>query len=447
MTSINSSIPKIRCILYSEFDDVKGPKIICQSPARHFNPAQCDVISSYILTGFETRETIIIFTTETGMKLMGFPVHLRNVSKYNRSKLLFNICFVFNATSSSSLQMFKPIVRKVGLFAKKLETQSSFLSDPTNKIRLQQTIKKIKANLNERQGHFGHFLIPKTRTANRSEATAASSPQMFFLKLFPDQHRRFTDQVAAHHVPVLTRRPEEVKAALRRTRVSLVLKRILPMMDGCRFAKQIAIDMDVQLDCVLHALRQLLYYGCICIVDMFQYTNIYRVTSRIKELYSSSQLQQQCMRYLSGKGAELLNARVVMRCYALFQRGAMVQDVCSRVQPALAKNMQALVRFGTFRGLLRRVHRFPILRQTKSSLSSTEIDKNRRALRAMLAPPSLGFGDKNVIVPSRRITYVHLKQRTEWPHALSDDVICCRLMQPLHSFLEFLEEDCDVVLK
>ena len=63
-------------------------------------------------------------------------------------------------------------------------------------------------------------------------------------------------QLVAYHVPLLTRTPDEI---LRRTsEVNLVAKKILPLIDGWRPAKKIAIDAEILLDLVLLELEKLL---------------------------------------------------------------------------------------------------------------------------------------------------------------------------------------------
>lgn len=66
-----------------------------------------------------------------------------------------------------------------------------------------------------------------------------------------------------------------------------------------------------------------------------------------------------------------------------------------------------------------------------------------RQVRALLSPPS-----RAALVPtSRGMTRVHLRQQTDWPHVISDDELCCKLLLPLRMFMGFLEKECDVFLQ
>lgn len=435
-------IPEVRCIFYSEFDNVKGPLIICQTPKSFFSPEECKEMRTYVLTESETRETVIVFTMETGAKLMGFPVYIES-RKYERSKFLFNICFAFDATSTSRIKMFKPIVRKVGLYAKMLETRLRFLSKTEGKKeRVQGHIDDIMAKINEKHVYFGNF-TGSGALATRSKVLSSRKHMLFLDKYLAQYQQRGTRKLAGHHVPVFT---DNGHALLKKKlhQNNTMMATILHLIDGNRFAREIAIYATVSLSLVLQALRQLLRVGCILVVDMFQETNIYKLNCGIQKLYSNARLQALCLRQLGGKRRNV-NAGTLMEIFSRFQGGAMVSDV-SYQMPTLGPDvLRRAVRFGVRHRLLRRVHRFPVLRhaqdQTPAPEGKAEI---HRRLRALLSPPSHAA----LVATSERITSVHLQQQTDWrSRAISDDELCCELLLPLSTLMTFLETECDIVLK
>ena len=44
------------------------------------------------------------------------------------------------------------------------------------------------------------------------------------------------------------------------------------------------------------------YYGCVDIVDLFQFSNIYAVTPEIRKLYTNPDLQEECLSYIAKIG-------------------------------------------------------------------------------------------------------------------------------------------------
>ena len=75
----------------------------------------------------------------------------------------------------------------------------------------------------------------------------------------------------------------------------LILYQILPLTDGVRYVRKIAELAGVDLEDARVAFRSLLLHGVIAKIDIFQFSNIYRVTSKIQELASSTELQERCV--------------------------------------------------------------------------------------------------------------------------------------------------------
>lgn len=59
---------------------------------------------------------------------------------------------------------------------------------------------------------------------------------------------------------------------------------------------------------------------------------------------------------------QLPNVRDVFRIYAAMTRGTTIRDLCLRFNPSnLRINERKLVQFGVLEGIIRRVHKYPIL--------------------------------------------------------------------------------------
>lgn len=92
----------------------------------------------------------------------------------------------------------------------------------------------------------------------------------------------------------------------------LVLQAIKPYLDGNNYVKkacffpscpssvltlpQIQQLASVESESLKKALQHLLYYKCIVLGDIFQYSNMYRVTAGIHALARDKEMQAQCVR-------------------------------------------------------------------------------------------------------------------------------------------------------
>ena len=124
----------------------------------------------------------------------------------------------------------------------------------------------------------------------------------------------------------------------------LILYQILPLTDGVRYVRKIAELAGVDLEDARVAFRSLLLHGVIAKIDIFQFSNIYRVTSKIQELASSTELQERCVqcvcpdltRTMAPESSNTLGPdrnvtkRVfqnIFRTYCSFRGGINVEDV------------------------------------------------------------------------------------------------------------------------
>mmetsp|Transcript_19198 Transcript_19198/g.59096 ORF Transcript_19198/g.59096 Transcript_19198/m.59096 type:complete len:118 (-) Transcript_19198:392-745(-) len=71
----------------------------------------------------------------------------------------------------------------------------------------------------------------------------------------------------------------------------------MPHVDGVRNAKQLARVARVDPDVVLRSLRVLLHYRCLAVVDTFQYSNVYRVGTRLAALAAAPDALDACLRF------------------------------------------------------------------------------------------------------------------------------------------------------
>jgi Nitrogen permease regulator 2 len=56
---------------------------------------------------------------------------------------------------------------------------------------------------------------------------------------------------------------------------------VIPHIDGVKYAKKISLDAEVDVEIVKRCVRALLYYNCVALIDIFQYSNVYTATDKV----------------------------------------------------------------------------------------------------------------------------------------------------------------------
>ncbi|MPC56235.1 Nitrogen permease regulator 2-like protein [Portunus trituberculatus] len=128
----------------------------------------------------------------------------------------------------------------------------------------------------------------KTPHNTTTHLTPPGLPQV--VRLWPDPL-----QIEDHHVPVLI--SERVYS--RGDHWDLTTQQILPYIDGFSHVAKIAAAADVDNNLVKACVENLLYYEQVRLLPIFQYSNVYVVTSGIRRLYEDPELQEECRRTVS----------------------------------------------------------------------------------------------------------------------------------------------------
>lgn len=194
----------------------------------------------------------------------------------------------------------------------------------------------------------------------RGECALAEGPTATHLKVV--DVRGDPVRVADHQVPVLVR-PLPERAW------DLTTHAVAPHINGFNHVLRIATLADVENNLVKACVRNLLYYGAIALVPLFQYGNVYCTTPRLRALVQDARLRDRCLRYVAKSDRQRPSLRDVFRMYAAMTRGTTIRDLCLRMNPsALWINERKLVQFGVLEGLVRRVHKYPVLLGEPASL-------------------------------------------------------------------------------
>lgn len=324
----------IRCIFFSEFHHIAGPKITCQVPDNYISKDIFDNVSVYIIPKAQLQRSTITVTLKD-YKILGFPVKIDD-KKYARNAFYFNLCFVCD--SEARTVHYEPVVKKMSDFLMALEIENTFLSASEDKTRLAEMLRHVMQDLNL---HKMCTLTEGTMTSHLKVVRLAPEPQ----------------PVLDHQVPIFL----EGREAFRSDQWDLTTQQVLPYIDGFNHVSRIAVEADVDNNLVKSCVQNLVYYGVVTLIPIFQYSNVYATTPKLKELAEDLNLQEKCIEYSSKSPRQPAFLRDIFRMYSNMTHGSSMRDLCQRLNPqSLRINERRLVQFGLIEGLIRRVYKYPI---------------------------------------------------------------------------------------
>lgn len=209
------------------------------------------------------------------------------------------------------------------------------------------------------------------------------------LKLFPT--RPPPAPVYAWHVPLSI-----VDLASIASSSDLTLTRLIPHIDGIASVHQIAELADTDLGLTRKAIQHLLYYGCVLLLDIFQFGAVYAPTAEIGDFIEDDEAQKEALRYvcvgsyrgliegenagadMEGKKDEYAQpsqevgvdrARLV-HLYTMLRQGQTLKHWCTEHAILLSGiDVRRFVTFGIIKGFLYRVHKYLV---APSVLSGTQ---------------------------------------------------------------------------
>jgi hypothetical protein len=346
------------------------------------------------------------------VNVLGFPCTLHSSTRYARNTFLFSIGFVL--PSGVDTGPYSTVLSKLGLILRAMEIESGLLSKPERHMELSRILEAVLEGLNTR----GECFIDV-------DAYDTIALKLFLTSLLPDP-----PEVNLYDVPVRLRDlnllSEGSEAVIKRydglqeedgvlTRGlinnnsiscwDLGLTTILPHIDGINYVRLIAEKADMDTGLVCSGLRQLLFYGLIGMVDIFQYSNIYSATHTVPTLLSNPQLRRACMQFVQlknvEKGIELetelqhgASFEFVFRLFTSFGSGTKCSDLCNKMN--ISQNgvdIRRLTTFGVLHGLLRRIHRYVVPRSANLKQQQQQQQQENTVSHPLLSPSLLSSLD------------------------------------------------------
>ncbi|XP_077522286.1 nitrogen permease regulator-like 2 isoform X2 [Amblyomma americanum] len=338
----------IKCIFFCEFHPTAGPKIMYQVPVNYISEETFSAISVYLIPKPELQHKLITVNM-CEMKVIGYPVGIDS-AEYDRNRLMFNLCFVCDAKMRTI--QYEPIVRKLANYLTTLEQETNFIRDESKKCHLPEIMSKILHDLNIKRNCS--IPINESTTIYLKVTTVHEAPRI----------------VSDHDVPIFT----ASRPACTPSQWDLTTQQILPYIDGFRHVAKIAIEADVEVSLVKECIRNMLYYGIVQLIPLFLYSAVYATTPEIRILATDSVVQKECISYVARQGRPRPTFRSIFEMYCSFHHSNSVRDVCARTNPhSLGIDERKLVQYGVMKGLLRRLHKYPIdLKRSGDSASKSK---------------------------------------------------------------------------
>ncbi|KAK2736630.1 Nitrogen permease regulator 2 [Onygenales sp. PD_40] len=282
----------IKAIFYSKFDTQEGPKVVHQVPDGSIVPSPTAPPNQPPLLTFSDISFFVIPRQELcgnlihvcsgGYRILGSPVCLTS-PRYDRNEFIFNFCIVL--AEEEEFGSYKSVVQKLAHLMCGLEEQSGFLSRDFSKGG-EGKVHSLCETLMEDLNNYCECMIPidELNTLN--------------IKLFPIYPS--PPMVKAWQVPLFTVRYE----AFMDENWDLTMQRIVPYINGVNSVRIIAALADTDFSLTCNAIRHLLYYGCVFLLDIFSFTAIYAPTAQFSSTIPVDEdMQRECARYVNTRFA------------------------------------------------------------------------------------------------------------------------------------------------
>ncbi|KAL3496629.1 nitrogen permease regulator 2-domain-containing protein [Aspergillus germanicus] len=234
-------------------------------------------ISFFVIPRQELCGNLIQVCTN-GFRILGYPICMKS-PRYDRNEFIFNFCLVL--AEDEDFSSYKSVAQKLADLMHGLEEQSGFLSKDYSKSG-EGKVYSLCETLMEDLNNYCECMIPidELNTLN--------------IKLFPVYPT--PPPVRAWQVPLFTVR---YKAFLDEN-WDLTMQRIVPHINGVNSIRIISLLADTDFSLTCRAIRHLLYYGCLFLLDIFSFSAIYAPTALFSSTIAADEsMQQECARYVN----------------------------------------------------------------------------------------------------------------------------------------------------
>ncbi|KAJ3493271.1 hypothetical protein NLG97_g4838 [Lecanicillium saksenae] len=373
----------IQGIFYARFFPQEGPKIVAQSPPGCITAADnsarpplidFDVLQEYIIPRQPFCNRYVTINSPDGKyTILCHPVVIAH-TKYLRNEFIFNFGLLVEADVDHTA--YERVVRCLAATFSEMEKQNEYLSldegsraliaasataaavhddDGVGPSRrpIESLLEIIKEDLN----NYGECMIPV------DEANTIN------MKLFP--HHTTPPPVKGWHVPVAKTKFADIVDPT----WDLTLQRVIEKIDGVSDVRRIAHEASVSLELAKIALRHLLYYDTILLLDIFFFGSCYAPRPGIHDFVENVDgMVDECAGYVSHGAARVSNFMLI-KLMMSFSPGKSIKEWLMTHQDAGFDvinyvDIRRFVQFGVIKGCLYRVHKYVVSKQYIAALAT-----------------------------------------------------------------------------
>ncbi|KAI7171806.1 hypothetical protein KC316_g5679 [Hortaea werneckii] len=356
----------LKAVFYARFHPERGPSVIHQAPngsiVQHTHEHSLSIdkppllnfsdISAYIIPPYELCDQSLSICTN-GHRVLGFPISIED-AKYDRNRFTFNVCFVLDEEIDS--RPLEQAVKKTAAFFRSLEEDNGLL-------QAEESLEKLKSA--GKEGYpaedvgIVHYLLESLlMDLNGYGETCIRIDDVNILNLRLTEQRPPPAKVRAWDVPLLIRSlpsPEEWTW-------DLTLQRIHSHLNGVNHVQRIAELADVELRLVKRAVRELLFYDLVKLLDIYHYQAIYTPTADFAYFVKTQAMLDECSQYVTTEaGQQQVDVETIVDLYRSLSPGLPLRDFVLAHEAKLKHlDIRRLITYGVIKGFLRRVHKYAL---------------------------------------------------------------------------------------
>ena len=311
-------------------------------------------------------------------RILSHPVTIESPT-YPRNAFTFNFALVL--AESTSFHTYLPVTQKLASLFRHLEETSRFLT----------TELKLNPQANEGRIHaICELLLEDLNTYSECMIPIDGTTSTLNLKLFPLYPT--PPRIEPWYVPLMVVNLDDMKEE---ESWDLTLLRVLPHINGINSVRRIADFANTDLKLVRKAIRELAYYGCVRLMDIFSFSAIYAPTEKIGDIVSDEKMRQECLDYVTipslgnisaaGQDGIMSHVRLIELYLSLHQGQSVKSWVLEHGGESLVKaiDIRRFMTYGVIKGFLYRVHRYAIANEHIKAIGK---GKNKKTIpRASLS--------------------------------------------------------------
>lgn len=354
----------ILSIFYSQFNIEKGGEIIVQYPTDYLSNEEFLKISEYVLPKKEICNNIISLKLGKAY-YMGYPIHLTS-QNYDRTKFQFNFSLIVSEESYIKRSfLFENLLIKIGKTFEEYEIQSGYSLLINSNMGITQFVKELYVSI---KNNSDLIKIPVNITCN----TFNFQYEFLFKMVYFDN---LDVDIKDYLVPVFTSKYNEKEFSY----ASNSVKDIYSLIDGVSHVKKIVFYSKYSSLLVKYILYNFLINNIISLVDIFQYSNIYRHSKELLSFHESTQFLTDFKKFyiLNSKyKSEVTSLIDEDTLFSLYVELGQSENVMSFVvnYNTFQIEINVFIAFGVYYSIIERVHLYGVLKE-KSFDTGTELFK------------------------------------------------------------------------